>query len=109
MRSRTVLKFLTLAALAAGTVMLLLPATASADALVSPNGPCVAYANAGTTYYEGAGTQVITANGDVVLSCHLSLVYGTAAAEPTRTTTGNCELLQLPSGRAVLSCHYSLL
>ena len=101
-------KFLMLAALVLGTVMLVLPATASADAHVSPGAPCVAYADGGARFYSGSGTDVITSNGDVVLTCHLSLVYGTPVAEPTSSTYGNCELLQLPSGRAKLSCHYAL-
>ena len=59
-----------------------LPATASADARVSPQTPCVAYANAGANFYSGSGTQVITENGDVVVTCHLTLVYGTPVSEP---------------------------
>jgi hypothetical protein len=98
-----------LAALVLGTVMLVLPATASADAYVWPGAPCVAYANGGANFYSGSGTDVITDNGDVVLTCHLNLVRGTPVAEPTSSTYGNCELLQLPSGRAELNCHYSLI
>jgi hypothetical protein len=84
-----------LAALIAGTVMLALPATASADSRVSTQVPCVAYANGGANFYSGSGTEVITNNGDVVLTCHLTLVYGTPVSEPTTTTYGNGKLLQL--------------
>ena len=108
MRSRALVKLLTLAALVAGAIMLALPAAASADALVQTQVSCVAFANGGANKYEGFGTNVITATGAVVLTCHLTLVFGTPVAEPTSTTYGNCELLQLPSGRAQLSCHYSL-
>jgi hypothetical protein len=107
MRSRG--RLLTLAAaVIAGATMLVLPATASADARVIPDTPCVAYANAGANFYSGSGTQVITNNGDVVLTCHLALVSGTPVSAPTWTTYGACDLLQLPSGRAELNCHYSL-
>jgi Protein of unknown function (DUF3455) len=59
---------------------------------------------------DAAWSEVITDTGDVVLTCHLTLVYGTPVSEPTRTNPyGPCELLQLPSGRAELNCHYSLL
>jgi hypothetical protein len=101
-------KLLLLSALVAGTMLLVIPATASADARVQPGIPCVAYANAGATFYSGSGTEVVTDTGNVVASCHLTLVSGAAVAEPTRTTYGNCELLQLPSGRAQLTCHYAL-
>ena len=101
-------RFCMVAAVVLGSIVMLLPATASADARVSTQVPCVAYANAGETKYEGSGTQVITSNGDVVLSCHLALVFGTPAAQPTSTPYGNCDLLQLPSGRAQLSCRYQL-
>ena len=107
---RTRATFLLLAALVAGATMLVLPATASADARVITQTSCVAYANAGTTFYSGSGTVVTTDKGDVVTTCHLTLVYGTPVAEPTRTNPyGPCELLQLPSGQAELNCHYSLL
>jgi hypothetical protein len=99
-----------LAAVIAGTVMLVLPATASADARVITQTSCVAYANGGANFYSGSGTQVITDTGDVVTTCHLTLVYGTPVSEPTKTNPyGPCELLQLPSGQAELNCHYSLL
>jgi hypothetical protein len=108
MRSRA--NLLMLAAVIAGTVMLVLPATASADARVITQTSCVAYANAGANFYSGSGTQVITDTGDVVTTCHLTLVYGTPVSEPTQTNPyGPCELLQLPSGQAELNCHYSLL
>ena len=107
LRSRAA-KFFMVAALAVGSIVLLLPATASADARVSTQMPCLAYADAGATKYEGSGTQVITPNGYVVASCHLALVYGTPVARPTSTTYGNCDLLQFPSGRAQLICHYWL-
>jgi len=108
MRSRA--NFLLLAALVAGATVLVLPATASADARVITQTSCVAYANAGANFYSGSGTIVMTDAGDVVTTCHLTLVYGTAVAEPTRTNPyGPCDLLQLPSGLAELNCHYSLL
>ena len=101
-------KFFLLAALAAGALMLLRPAAASADALVWPQAPCVAYANGGANFYSGSGTSVMTPNGGAVLTCHLTLVYGTPVERPTRTTYGNTELLQLPSGEAELTAHYQL-
>ena len=107
MRNR-VAKLALLTTLVAGAIMLV-PAIASADAHVMTRVPCVAYADAGTSFYSGSGTNVITDTGDVALSCHLTLAYGSAVAEPTRTTYGNCELLRLPSGQAELNCHYALL
>jgi hypothetical protein len=108
MRNRA--NLLLLAALIGGTIMLVLPATASADARVITQTPCVAYANAGANFYSGTGTEVITDTGDVVITCHLTLVYGTPVSEPTRTNPyGPCDILQLPSGQAELNCHYSLL
>ena len=98
---------LILAALTAVTTMAVLPATASADARVSTQVPCVSYA--GGNFYSGSGTDVTTETGDVVLTCHLTLVTGAPVSEPTRSTYGNCDTLQLPSGRAELNCHYSLL
>ena len=108
-RGGAMLAVFTLAAVVVGSIMLVLPLTASADARVSPGVPCVAYADGGATKYEGSGTNVITANGDVALSCHLTLVSGTPVDQPTSTAYGNCELLELPSGHAQLRCHYSLL
>jgi len=107
---RTRANLLLLAAVIVGTVMVVLPATASADARVITQTSCVAYANGGANFYSGSGTQVITDTGDVVTTCHLTLVYGTPVSEPTKTNPyGPCELLQLPSGQAELNCHYSLL
>lgn len=106
MRNRAVAKFVMLAILVAGTIMLVLPATASADALVSTQVPCAFFV--GGNSYGGSGTNVITSNGDVVLSCHLSLVSGTPVARPVRTTVGNCEVLETPSGKAEASCHFQL-
>ena len=107
MRNRAA-KLVLLTTLVAGTIMLV-PVVASADARVTTQVPCVAYADAGTSFYSGSGTSVITDTGDAVLSCHLTLVYGTAVAHPTRTTYGNCELLRLPSNQAELNCHYALI
>jgi hypothetical protein len=107
MRNR-VAKLVLLTTLVAGTIMLV-PAVAAADARVTTQAPCVAYADAGTSFYSGSAINVITDNGGVVLSCHLTLVSGTPVAEPTRTTYGNCELLRLPSGKAELNCHYALI
>src|SRR5262245_1726038 len=106
--TRRAARFVLLAALVAGSLMLLRPATASADALVWTQAPCVAYANGGTNVYSGSGTSVTTPNGGAVLTCHLTLVSGTPVERPTSTTNGNTELLQLPSGRAVLTAHYQL-
>ena len=107
--SRPSAKLLLVAVLVAATAVLVVPAMASADARVSTDIPCVAYANSGATFYSGSGTSVITDGGDVLTSCHLTLVFGTAVTQPTRTAYGNCSLLQLPSGNAELRCHYSLL
>jgi hypothetical protein len=101
---------LLLAALAAGAILLILPAIASADARVITQTSCVAYTNAGANFYSGSGTYVITDTGDVELTCHLTLVYGTPVSEPTKTNPyGPCDILELPSGVATLNCHYSLL
>jgi hypothetical protein len=97
-----------LTALVVGAIILV-PAVARADARVMTQVPCVAYADAGTSFYSGSGTNVITDTGDVVLTCHLTLMSGTLVAQPTRTTYGNCELLRLPSGQAELNCHYRLI
>jgi len=107
-RRRALANLLLVVGVVAAAMVLVLPATAGAAALVQPDVPCVAYANAGATFYSGSGTEVITDRGNVVLSCHLTLVSGPPVAQPTRTTYGNCELLQVPSGRAELSCHYPL-
>ena len=105
---KRVAKLVLLMTLVTGTIMLV-PAVAGADAHVMTDVPCVAYADAGTSFYSGSGTNVITDTGDVVLTCHLTLVSGTPVAQPTWTTYGNCKLLRLPSGRAELNCHYSLI
>ena len=94
------------AALITGTTGVVLPAAAGADARVSTQVPCVSYA--GGNAYSGSGTSVITDGGKVTLTCHLTLVSGTPVSEPTRTTYGNCDTLEVPSGRAELNCHYSL-
>ena len=103
-----VAKIVLLTTLVAGAIMLV-PAVASGDARVMTQVPCVAYADAGTSFYSGSGTNVITDTGDVVLTCHLTLVSGETVAQPTRTTYGNCDLLRLPSGQAELQCHYALI
>jgi hypothetical protein len=95
-----------LAMLITGTTMIVLPVAANADARVSTQVPCVS--SVGGNAYSGSGTNVITGDGKVILTCHLTLVSGTPVSEPTRTTYGNCDTLQVPSGRAELNCHYSL-
>ncbi|MFL6007677.1 MAG: hypothetical protein ACJ744_15685 [Gaiellaceae bacterium] len=101
-------KLLLFTALVAGAIALV-PAVANADARVMTTVPCVAYADAGTSFYSGSGTYVITDTGAVALSCHLTLVYGTSVEQPTRTNSyGTCDLLRLPSGHAELNCHYQL-
>ena len=108
MRSRA--NLLLLATVAAGAILLVVPATASANARVITQTSCVAYTNAGANFYSGSGTYVITDTGDVALTCHLTLVYGTPVSNPTKTNPyGPCDILQLPSGVATLNCHYSLL
>jgi hypothetical protein len=103
---RTLGRLSMLATLVAGTTAIVLPAGASADALVDPHVPCVS--SVGGNAYSGFGTDVINARGDVILTCHLTLVSGTPVAQPQRTTYGNCVTLELPSGRAELNCHYAL-
>ena len=100
-------RLLMLAALITGTIAIVLPATASAEARVATHVQCASYA--GGNAYSGSGTSVTTDGGDVTLTCQLTLVSGTPVVDATKTTYGNCDLLQLPSGRAQLSCHYSLL
>lgn len=100
-------RLLMLAALITGTIAIALPATASAEARVATHVACAAYA--GGNAYSGSGTSVTTDSGDVTLACHLTLVSGTPVADATKTPYGNCDLLQLPSGRAELNCHYALL
>jgi hypothetical protein len=107
MRSRG--NLLLLAALAAGAILLVLPATAGADARVITQTSCVAYTHAGANFYSGSGTVVTTDKGDVVTTCHLTLVYGTPVTEPTSSNPyGPCDILELPSGQAEVNCHYSL-
>jgi hypothetical protein len=103
---RNLRRLLMIATLITGTILIVLPAAANADARVSTQVPCVS--SVGGNVYSGSGTNVISDSGNVTLTCHLTLVSGTPVAEPTRTTYGNCETLQVPSGRAQLNCHYSL-
>jgi hypothetical protein len=102
-------RLLTVAAAVVGATALALPMAAGAEAWVSNPGAgqdCGAWI-AGKVYL-GEGTRVITPNGHVNLSCHLTLVYGAPVAEPTTTTIGNCELLETPSSQGRLSCHYDI-
>ena len=108
MRRQIAVKLLILGALVARTIALVLPATASADALVETQVPCLAFLTGGNVY-AGSRTSVVTANGLAVLTCHLSLVSGTPAAEATRTTTaGGCDVIETPSGRAIMTCFHQL-
>ena len=96
-------------AVAIGAIALMVPAVASADALVWNSGhgaDCAFYVDG--KVYRGSATVVITANGKVNESCYLSLESGTAVDRPTTTQIGNCELLETPSGQARASCHYEL-
>jgi len=109
MRKQAVVKLLMLGALVAGTIMLVLPATARADALVDAQTSCFASSGGGANVYLGSGTSVITDTGLAVLTCHLTLVSGTPVAEATRTTTaGGCALIETPSGHAILTCFHQL-
>jgi hypothetical protein len=106
---RAAAKLSLLAALVVAAIMLAVPVTASADALVSNAGhgqDCAFYI--GGNVYGGSGTEVVTSTGKVILSCHLSLVSGTAVDRPTTTTIGNCELLEAPGGAARASCRFEL-
>ena len=103
---RSLGRLLLLAILITGTILIVLPAAANADARVSTQVPCVS--SVGGNVYSGSGTNVITPGGGVILTCHLTLVSGTPVSEPTRSTYGNCDTLEVPSGRAELNCHYSL-
>jgi len=108
MRTQAAVKHLMLGALVAGTIALVLPATASADALVETQVPCVAFL-AGGNVYAGSGTSVVTANGLAVLTCHLSLESGTPVARATRTTTaGGWDVIETSSGFAVMTCFHQL-
>jgi hypothetical protein len=94
-----------LAALVTAAIVLVVPATASADALVWHT-DC-AFFVAGKEY-RGSGTEVITANGQGILQCHLSLASGSAVDRPTTTTIGSCELQEVPSGEARASCRFQV-
>lgn len=108
MKRQVAVKLLILGALVAGTIALVLPATASADALVQTRVPCVAFLASGNLYV-GSGTSLVTANGLAVLTCHLSLESGTPVAEVTRTTTaGGCDVIETPSGLAIMTCRHQL-
>jgi hypothetical protein len=108
MRRQAAVKLLMLGALVAGTIALVLPATASADALVETQAPCVAFLVGGNVY-AGSGTSLVTATGLAVLTCHLRLVSGTLVAEATRTTTaGGCDVIETPSGLAIMTCFHQL-
>jgi hypothetical protein len=99
----------TAAAVAIGAIALMLPAVAGADALVSNPGheqDCAFFF--GGKVYRGAGTQVITDDGKVNLSCHLTLESGTPVQRPTTTQVGLCDVLETPGGKARASCHYEL-
>jgi hypothetical protein len=105
MRRQFVLNLVLLAALVGGTIMLVRPAPASAQALVfnQGHGLMCAFSFAGNSY-EGSGTEVITPTGDFKLSCHMDLVSGTPVARTTMSVVGACELIETPSGRAVAIC-----
>ena len=108
MRRQAAVKRLMLGALVAGTIALVLPATARADALVETQVPCVAFLPSGNSY-AGAGTSVVTATGLAVLTCHLSLESGAPVARATRTTTaGGCDVIETPSGHAIMTCFHQL-
>jgi hypothetical protein len=106
MRRQYVGKRFLVAALAAATIMLVLPAKTRADgALVFNQGHGLMCAfSVGGNSYEGSGTEVVTPTGEFKLSCHMILVSGTPVARPTMTTVGNCELIETPGGRANASC-----
>ena len=108
MRRQVAVKLLMLGALVAGMIALVLPARASADALVETQVPCVAFLVGGNVY-AGSGTSVVTANGLAVLTCHLSLESGTPVARATRTTTaGGCDVIETPRGLAIMTCFHQL-
>jgi hypothetical protein len=109
MRRQAVVKLVMLAVLVTVMMTLVLPATASADALVDTQTSCFASSGGGANIYLGSGTSVITATGLAVLTCHLTLVSGTPVAQATRTTTaGGCDLIETPSGNATLTCFHQL-
>ena len=106
---RVTARFWMVAAVVIGSIALLLPAVASADALVSNPGheqDCAFFF--GGKVYRGSGTQVITDGGKVNLSCHLTLESGAPVDRPTTTQVGLCEVLETPGGTARASCHYQL-
>lgn len=94
------------AALVTAAIVLVVPATASADALVWHTQDC-AFSVAGNEY-TGSGIELITANGQGMLQCHLSLVSGSPVDRPTTTTIGNCELREVPGGEAHASCRFQV-
>ena len=102
MGRQVVVKCSMLAALVAGAVALVLPATGSADALVNNRVPCDVFR--GANVYEGSGTNVVTPAGLFILTCHTSLVSGTPVAQTTKSTVGNCEIVEMPSGQANMRC-----
>jgi hypothetical protein len=109
MRRQAVVKLSMVGVLVAGTTMLVLPTTTSADALVDPQTSCFASSGGGANSYVGSGTSVISPTGLAVLTCHLTLVSGTPVAHVTRTTTaGGCDLIELPSGNATMTCFHQL-
>jgi hypothetical protein len=105
MGKQVVVKLLMLTALVGATIMLVLPATAGAQALVfnQGHGLMCAFSLHGNTY-EGSGAEVTIPNGDSRLSCHLSLVAGTPVAQTTMSTVGLCEIIETPSGVAIARC-----
>jgi hypothetical protein len=105
MRRQVVVNLVMLIALVGATIMLVLPATASAQALVFNQGHGLMCAfSLGGNSYQGSGTEVFTPNGDFILSCHMDLVSGTPVARTTMTPVGICELIETPSGRAIARC-----
>jgi hypothetical protein len=103
------IKLLTLAALVAVAFAVVLPGTASAEALVfNPGqGQQCAFAFDGRAYL-GSGTAVVTPSGWFILSCEMTLVAGTPVAGTTTTTVGLCEIVETPTGRAHANCHAEL-
>ena len=95
-----------LAALVTAAIVLVVPATASADALVWHTQDC-AFSAAGNVY-TGSGIELINSNGQGMLQCHLSLASGSSVDRPTRTTIGNCELLEVPGGEAHATCRFQV-
>jgi hypothetical protein len=102
-------RLLVVAALAAASILLTLPVAAGAADKPdpAPAQDCVIYPG-GDRVYSGTGTELITRFGQVFLTCRLSLVSGAAVERVTRTTVGNCELLEAPNGQARAVCHFTL-